>query len=82
MKTAVSIPDDVFERGEKAAKRLKLSRSELYAKALEAYVDAHLPDSVTESWNAALADLAPEEQGSDLALVKASARRTMKRNPW
>jgi hypothetical protein len=27
MKTAVSIPDDVFEKGEKAAKRLKLSRS-------------------------------------------------------
>jgi hypothetical protein len=82
MKTAVSIPDDVFEKGEKAAKRLKLSRSELYARALEAYVDAHLPDSVTESWNTALADLAPEERGNDLVLVRASARRTMKRNPW
>jgi metal-responsive CopG/Arc/MetJ family transcriptional regulator len=46
MKTTVSIPDDVFEKGEKAAKRLGMSRSELYAKAVEAYVDAHTPASV------------------------------------
>lgn len=82
MKTAVSIPDDVFEKGEKAAKRLKMSRSELYAKALEAYVDAHTPDAITESWNAMLAEMAPEEIEEDLRVVRAAARQTMKRNPW
>lgn len=82
MKTAVSIPDHVFEKGEKAAKRLKMSRSELYAKAVEAYVDAHTPDSITESWNAVLAELTPEEVEDDLRIVRASARQTMKRNPW
>jgi metal-responsive CopG/Arc/MetJ family transcriptional regulator len=60
--TVVSIPDDVFEKGEKAAKRLKMSRSELCAKALEAYVDAHTPDAITESWNAMLAEMAPDEK--------------------
>ena len=82
MKTAVSIPDDVFEKGEKAAKRLKMSRSELYAKAVEAYVDAHMPDAITESWNAMLAEMAPEEIEEDLRVVRAAARHTMKRNPW
>lgn len=82
MKTAVSIPDHVFEKGEKAARRLKMSRSELYAKALEAYVDAHTPDAITESWNAMLAEMTPEELQGDLELVRAGARQTMKRDPW
>lgn len=82
MKTAVSIPDDIFAKGEKAAKRLKMSRSELYAKAVEAYVDAHTPDAVTESWNAMLAEITPEEIEEDLKVVRAGARQTMKRNPW
>ena len=34
MKTAVSLPDEVFDEAEHLAKRLKISRSELYAKAL------------------------------------------------
>jgi len=33
MKTAISIPDDIFEAGEHAAKRLRVSRSELYPTA-------------------------------------------------
>jgi len=59
-----------------------MSRSELYARALEAYVDAHTPDAITESWNAMLADMAPEEIKKDRKVVRAGARQTMKRNPW
>jgi metal-responsive CopG/Arc/MetJ family transcriptional regulator len=82
MKIAVSIPDAVFEKAEAAAKRLKISRSELYAKAVDAYVDAHSPDAITESWNVVLTETTPEERKADLALVRAAARQTMKRNPW
>ena len=35
MKTAISLPDDLFERAEVAAKKLRVSRSRLYARALE-----------------------------------------------
>lgn len=31
MKTAISVPDDVFELSEKLAKKLKVSRSQVYA---------------------------------------------------
>lgn len=41
MKTAVSIPDHVFERAESVAQRLGVSRSELYAIALRAYLEHH-----------------------------------------
>jgi metal-responsive CopG/Arc/MetJ family transcriptional regulator len=38
MKTAISLPDSVFEEAEALAQRLELSRSELYTKALQSYL--------------------------------------------
>lgn len=38
MKTAVYLPDDLFKTAEKIAKRLKLSRSQLYSKAIKEYI--------------------------------------------
>ncbi len=38
MKTAISLPDPVFAEAEALAKQLGLSRSELYTKALQAYL--------------------------------------------
>ena len=38
MKTAISIPDDVFVSADRLAKRLHMSRSELYARAVQQYV--------------------------------------------
>lgn len=40
MKTAISIPDELFERAERMARRSGTSRSELYAQALDAYLQA------------------------------------------
>jgi metal-responsive CopG/Arc/MetJ family transcriptional regulator len=41
MKTAISIPDGVFEAAEKIAQQLGVSRSEFYTKALQAYLEKH-----------------------------------------
>ena len=41
MKTAISIPDPLFESAEALARRLRLSRSQLYAEALRALVEQH-----------------------------------------
>ena len=38
MKTAISLPDSVFEQAEALARQLGVSRSELYTKALQAYL--------------------------------------------
>jgi len=48
MKTAISIPDEVFERAEKLARRLHMSRSGLYVKAVEDYIREHRTDRVRE----------------------------------
>lgn len=51
MKTAISIPDKVFEAAEKAAKRLGVSRSELYVSAIQEYLAQHSDERVTEELN-------------------------------
>jgi len=45
IKTAISIPDTIFEAAENFAKRMRLSRSELYAVALQEYLKAHRGDA-------------------------------------
>jgi metal-responsive CopG/Arc/MetJ family transcriptional regulator len=78
MKTAVSIPDDIFERAETLAHRAKRSRSEVYSCALSEYVARHAPDSVTEAMNRVLDDVKESADG----LASRAARRTLERSEW
>jgi metal-responsive CopG/Arc/MetJ family transcriptional regulator len=48
MKTAISLPDDLFESADALAKRLGVSRSELYATALAEFLAKHQQAKVTE----------------------------------
>ncbi len=48
MKITISIPDDLFEKAEELAERLEVSRSQLYARAIEEYAERHSLQSVRE----------------------------------
>ena len=48
MKTAISLPDDTFTAADALAKRLGVSRSELYATAVAEYLAKHRTSKVTE----------------------------------
>lgn len=58
MKTAVSVPDDVFQQAERAADRLGWSRSQLYARALREFLETQDDDPVTAALDALADDLA------------------------
>jgi predicted transcriptional regulator len=78
MKTAVSIPDDVFAETERLARRLNKSRSEVYSRALAEYLARHAPDRVTETL-----DRVCEEAGEPGdAFAAAAARRVLERASW
>jgi len=51
MKTAISIPDPIFQAAEGLASRLGMSRSQLYANAVAEYMEAHRNQDVTEILN-------------------------------
>jgi metal-responsive CopG/Arc/MetJ family transcriptional regulator len=70
MKTAISIPDPLFDAAEKAAERLAISRSQFYAKAVEAFLAAQPGDDVTRRLNEVYA---AEESRLDPALARMQA---------
>jgi len=78
MKTAVSIPDEVFEGAERLARRTKKSRSRLFSDALKEYLARHAPEEVTEAMNKALAEIG----GQSDPFVAAAARRILERSEW
>lgn len=49
MKTAVSLPDALFAEADRVAERLGLSRSELYARAITAFVREHSSEVITQT---------------------------------
>lgn len=78
MKVAVSIPDAVFAEAELLAKRLNASRSEIYARALDAYVGNHMPDRVTAALDA-MAEATGEGRDD---FGRAAAQRVFDRVEW
>lgn len=78
MKTAVSLPDEVFENAERLAGRLKVSRSELYARALQDYVRRHAPDAVTDAYD----QICSEVDSHAEPFTHRAARATLKRAEW
>ena len=71
MKTAISLPDDLFESADELAERLGVSRSELYAEAVAEYLAKHRDEDLTARLNEVYAD---EASGVDPALRSAQAR--------
>jgi metal-responsive CopG/Arc/MetJ family transcriptional regulator len=55
MKTAISIPDPLFKAAERTSKRLGMSRSEFYSKAVEAFVKVNRAKGVKEALDAVYA---------------------------
>lgn len=60
MKTAISLPDPLFTEAEQVAKRLRMSRSKLYATAIGRFVREHRSRSVTERLNEVYAKEEPD----------------------
>jgi metal-responsive CopG/Arc/MetJ family transcriptional regulator len=78
MKTAVSIPDDLFASADELADRLGVSRSELYATAVAEYVAKHRASDVTARLDAVYSS---EPSGLDPALRRAQAG-SVRRAEW
>jgi predicted transcriptional regulator len=83
MKTAISIPDDLFADAERLAEALKKSRSRLYGDAVREYLARHSAERVTETLDALCVELAPGgEPVSSAKFTQAAARRTLERSDW
>jgi metal-responsive CopG/Arc/MetJ family transcriptional regulator len=73
MKTAISVPDDTFQRVEQAAKRLGVSRSEFYARAAQSWLDALEDEDTTDAINHAIEGLPADGAFTDAAAAAQAA---------
>jgi len=78
MKTAISIPDSIFTQADRLAKRLHISRSELYTHAVEEYVGEHRHSRVKEKLDEVYST---ESCSVDPALLNAQAA-SVSREDW
>lgn len=51
MKTAISLPDQLYQEAEKTAQSLGIPRSQLFARALEDFISLHKRENITERLN-------------------------------
>ncbi|HET8723703.1 MAG TPA: ribbon-helix-helix protein, CopG family [Anaeromyxobacteraceae bacterium] len=78
MKTAISLPDDLFAEADRLARRLAKTRSQLYREAVEEYLARHDPDEITRAVDRVAERLDPRDDG----FARAAARITMGREHW
>jgi metal-responsive CopG/Arc/MetJ family transcriptional regulator len=78
MKTAISVPDDVFESAERLARRERRSRSEIYSTAVREYVARHAPDEITDAVDRVVTavGISPDP------FVSRAAERVLRESEW
>ena len=78
MKVALSIPDELFESGERLSKRLGVSRSRLYATALAEFVAKSQGRKITERLNTVYRTV----DGRVSPAVRRLQGKSLPRDPW
>jgi len=78
MKTAISLPDDVFKEAERFAHRSRKTRSQLYVEAITEYLARHAPDDITERMNQAWDKVGAAEN----EFITEAARQTLSKESW
>ena len=70
MKTAISIPDEIFREAEQAAKRLGMTRSEFFTRAVRDFLGIRRERAITLSYDEAFSD-----RSDDLGQFRVEAAR-------
>ena len=88
MKTAVSIPNELFDVAERLARRTRKSRSRLFSDALREYVARRSPDKITQAMDEALAEIGEsndndaDNNNNNDRFVAAASRRRLEQSEW
>lgn len=78
MKTAISIPDEIYAGAQRLARSTKKSRSRLFSDAMKEYLARHAPDEITEAMNQACSRAGQTKD----PFVSGAARRALERSEW
>jgi hypothetical protein len=79
MKSAISVPDRLFREADRLAKRMKVSRSELYRRAMEAFLETARDRDVKASYDEAFGT---PDSPADVAFRRRAARNALLAVEW
>ncbi|PKL09152.1 MAG: ChpI protein [Spirochaetae bacterium HGW-Spirochaetae-7] len=82
MKTAISLPDRLYEAAEKMAKTMGIPRSQLFAIALEEFIRRHARERITDQLNEVYQNAAVENPSSLKELNLISMRELTQNDTW
>ncbi|MBI5831000.1 MAG: ribbon-helix-helix protein, CopG family [Armatimonadetes bacterium] len=83
MKTAVSVPDELYAEAERLARARGITRSSLYQEALRDYLQRERDDRMTEAINLVVDQIAEHGDDDDTGpFVRAAAAATLRRVEW
>ena len=80
MKTAISIPDSLFNEAEITAKQLGLARSQLYVTAIKEFIEHHNKNNITKKLNSFYSKFDNNDESIDFGLD--SLREATKNDTW
>lgn len=78
MKTAISVPDPVFEAAEQLARKLRVSRSQLYTTALREFIQSRSDAEITRKLN----EVYSQEDSALDATIGELQRRSVGGSEW
>ena len=82
MKTAISLPDTLYEKAEETASYMGIPRSKLFALALEEYISRYNGKMITEKINKAYEKIDIKEFEPHQNIVLESVRNLTKNDTW
>jgi metal-responsive CopG/Arc/MetJ family transcriptional regulator len=82
MKTAISLPDQLYQEAEKTAHTLGIPRSQLFAKALEDFIALHKRENITERLNLVYSKIDQNEFQAISDASVAAIRNLTKNDTW
>ena len=78
MKTAISIPDQVFDKAEQFAREKNITRSALFTKAVDEFIQHHQQREITEKLN----EVYPEQDSSLDPLLAEIQSQSLPQEEW
>lgn len=82
MKTAISIPDALYLDEEKTAKSLGIPRSQLFALALEEFINHHNKQRITDQLNKIYKNIGVQDSPTLVDLSLDSFRELTQNDAW
>lgn len=82
VKTAISLPEPLFERADAFARQQNISRSQLFARAVEEFLRRHESQALLEALNRVYEDYSPTPEEKEARRLMKQKQREMVKREW